>query len=88
MGRRRQGRSRCWSSSQPEGMDNMPDGAEELSSTVSLFRVADNSITSNELEDIITVEKIVNELGLFSFLPNISAIVVHEGQHAKEELIL
>ena len=69
-------------------MDNMPDSAEELSSTVLLFRVADNSITSNELEDIITVQEIVNELGLFSFLPNISTIVVHECQHTKEELIL
>ena len=66
----------------------MSDGAKELPSTVSLLRVADNSITANKLEDIFTMQQVVNELGLFSFLPNISTIVIHEGQHPKEELIL
>ena len=34
---RRQGRSSRWSSREPEGMDDMPDGTKELSSTVPLF---------------------------------------------------
>ena len=32
--------------------------------------------------------KVVDKLGLLSFLPKISTIIVHKGQHAKEKLIL
>ena len=69
-------------------MDNMSDGTEKLSSTVSLLRKADNSISPDELENSSTMLKVVDELGLLSFLPKISTIIVHKGQHAKEKLIL
>ena len=69
-------------------IDNVCDSSEELPSTVSHFDRIDIPVTSDELEEFHTVLKIVDKLGLFIDISNISAIVIHVSKHPEKELVL
>ena len=69
-------------------MDDKLNSSKELISIVSHgFRIYE-SVLSNFFQDFHTIIEAVNELGLLTFIPNVSRKIIHVSQHPQVEFIL